>query len=204
MAIAYTSVANLKTYMGVSDTNDDAAFTAVATAVNAFIEDWIGFAAGSAGTAARLYDGDGGDMLFVRGGVTGVETLEVADQTGGTYTATTAFVLKPYSHERPTGWPAWYVTLTDLATTTFTPGFETVRVSPGTAGNWGFAATPPELSRIADVMGTRLFQARKSGEALIVGTTDFGQALIRFLPEPEYRDILDHFAYSLGGKRRVG
>jgi len=203
MAAAYTTVANIKTYMGVSDTNDDAAFTAVATAVNAMIEDTIGFAAASGGSAARSYDGTGGMHLFVRGGVTGIETLEVADQTGGTYTATTDYVLKPYSHERPSGWPAWYVQLTDVADTTFTAGYQTVRITPGTAGAWGFTAIPEELQRIADIMGVRMFRARQSGETLVVGTTDYGEAIVRFLPEPEYRDILDHYAYTLGGKRRA-
>lgn len=203
MAIAYTSVANLKTYMGISDTNADAALTAVATAVNAVIEDYIGFGAGVGSTAARTYDGDGTMRLFVRGGLTGLEKLEVADQTGGTFGTYTDYVLKPYSHERPTGWPAWYVQLTDLAATDFSVGYETVRLTPGTAGNFGFAATPPDLSRIADVLGTRMFQSRQTGELLIVGSDDFGQAVARFLPEPEYRDILNHYAYTLGGKSRV-
>ena len=203
MAAAYTTVDNIKTFMGVTDTNDDAAFTAVATAVNAMIEDNIGFAADSGGTAARTYDGHGGLRLFVRGGLTGVETLEVADGTGGTFSATTDFVLKPYDYERPTGWPAWYVQLTDLADTTFTAGYETVRISPGSAGVWGFAAIPEELQRIADIMGARMFRARQSGETFVIGSTDYGQAIVRFLPEPEYRDILDHYAYTLGGKRRA-
>jgi len=204
MAIAYTSVASLKTHMGVSDTNSDAALTAIATAVNAMVEDYIGYGAGNGGTAARLYDGDGTGDLFVRGGLTGVETLEIADQTGGTFGTYTDYVLKPYAHERPTGWPAWHIRLTDLAATYFSGGYQTVRVTPGTAGNWGFAATPPELARIADILGTRLFQSRQSGEMLVVGSTDFGQAIVRFLAEPEYRDILDHYAFALGGKVRVG
>jgi hypothetical protein len=203
MAAAYTTVANIKTYMGVSDSNDDAAFTAVATAVNAMLEDALGFTADDGGTAARSYDGNGGTQMFVRGGLTGVQTLEVADQTGGTFTATTAYVLKPYDFERPTDWPAWYVQLNDLASTTFTAGYETVRITPGTAGVWGFASIPEELQRIADIMGTRMFQARQSGEMLVVGSDDFGQAIVRFLPEPEYREVIDHYAYTLGGKRRA-
>lgn len=201
MAAAYTTVANLKTYMGVSDTNDDAAFTAVATAVNAFIEDHIGFAADDGGTVARTYDGDGRDRMFIRGGVNGVETLEVADQTAGTFTETTDFVLKPYSHERPTGWPAWYVQLTDLADTTFTAGYQTVRISPGTAGVWGFDAIPEELQRIADTVGVKLFQSRQSGET-VIGTTDYGQAIVSRLLDRDQMDVLDHYAFTLGGKRR--
>ena len=204
MAVAYTSVANLKTYMGITDTNSDAAFTAIATAVNAVVEDYIGYGAGDGGTAVRLYDGNGTGDLYVRGELTGVETLEIADQTGGTFGTYTDYVLKPYSHERPTGWPAWHIRLTDLAATYFSEGYQTVRVTPGTAGVWGFAATPPELARIADILGARMFQARQGGEMLVVGSTDFGQAIVRFLPEPEYRDILDHYAFTLGGKARIG
>lgn len=203
MAVAYTSVSALKVFMSISDSNADAALTAVATAVNAVIEDYIGFGAGVGGTASQTYDGDGTDRLFVRGGLTGLQTLEIATQTGGDFTAYTDFVLKPYSHERPTGWPAWYVQLTDLAATDFSVGYQTVRLTPGTAGNFGFSATPPDLSRIADVLGTRMFQSRQTGELLIVGSDDFGQAIARFLPEPEYKDILSHYAYTLGGKSRV-
>jgi hypothetical protein len=207
MAASYTSVTQLKTFMGVSDTNDDAAFTAVATAVNAFIEDWIGFpataASSAAATAARTYDGSGGESLFIRGGVTGLEKLEVADQTGGTFTETTDYVLRPYTYDRPSGWPAWFVDLTDLATTTYTIGYETVRLTPGTAGVWYFDSMPAELSRIADILGARMFQSRQSGEMMVVGSTDFGQAIVRFLAEPEYRDALDHYAFTLGGKRRA-
>jgi len=201
MAAAYTSLAALKTHMGISDTNDDTALSAVATAVNAIIEDNIGFAAADGGTAIRSYDGNGGDRLFVRGGLQGVTTLEVADATGGTFTATTDYVLKPYAHERPSGWPAWYVQLTDLASVTFTSGYQTVRITPATG--WGFAAIPEELQRIADIMGTRMFQSRQTGETFVIGSGEFGQAIVRFLPEPEYRDVLDHYGFTLGGKRRA-
>lgn len=201
MAASYTSVANLKTFMGVSDTNDDAAFTAVATAVNDMLEDYIGFAAADGGTAARSYDGDGTDELYIRGGIQDIASLAIKDETGGTSStlASTEYVLKPYSHERPSGWPGWRIKLTDKATTygIFTAGYETVVVTPTTG--WGFSATPPLLSRIADILGARMFQSRKSGELLVVGSTDFGQAIVRFLPEPEYVAFLDKLRRTLGG-----
>ena len=201
MAAAYTSLAALKTHMGISDTNDDTALSAVATAVNSLIEDAIGFAAADGGTAIRSYDGNGSDRMFIRGGLQGITTLEVADATGGSYTTTTDYVLKPYAHERPSNWPSWYVQLTDLASVTFTAGYETVRITPATG--WGFAAIPEELQRIADIMGTRMFQSRQTGETFVIGSGEFGQAIVRFLPEPEYRDVLDHYGFTLGGKRRA-
>lgn len=206
MTVAYTSPSAIKTWLGVSDTNHDAAFTAVATAVNSLIEDYIGFGAGSGATAVRTYDGDGTDELFIRGGVQAITTLEIASETGGTFSTmgTAEYVPKPYSHERPSGWPGWRIKLTDKATTygTFTPGYQTVRITP--SGGWDFATTPVHLSRIADILGVRMFQSRQSAEAMLVGSQDFGQSLIRFLPEREHVDYLDHLAFSLGGKVRVG
>lgn len=206
MTVAYTTPSAIKTRMGVSDTNHDAEFTAIATAVNDWLESWIGFSAGSSGTAARTYDGDGTDELFIRGGVQAITTLEIASGTGGTFSTlgATEYVLWPYSHDRPTGWPGWRIKLTDKAATygVFTAGYGTVRITP--SGGWDFASTPEMLKRIADIAGVRMFQARQSGETLTIGTTDFGQAIVRFLPEPEYVGYLDKLAYSLGGKRRVG
>jgi hypothetical protein len=50
-----------------------------------------------------------------------------------------------------------------------------------------------ELSQLAIVLGTRMWQARQSGETLVIGSTDFGQSIARFLPEPEYRQMLDRY-----------
>jgi hypothetical protein len=82
-----------------------------------------------------------------------------------------------------------------------TAGYQTVRITPATG--WGFAAIPEELQRIADIMGTRMFQSRQTGETFVIGSGEFGQAIVRFLPEPEYRDVLDHYGFTLGGKRRA-
>lgn len=206
MTVAYTSPAAIKSLAGITDTNDDAAFTAIATAINDLLEDYIGFGVGSGATAVRTYDGDGTDELFIRGGVQGITTLEVASETGGTWSTmgSTEYVLKPYSHERPSGWPGWRIKLTDKATTygVFTSGYQTVRITP--TGGWDFSATPQLLKRIADIAGLRMFQARKTGEMLVVGSTDFGQAIVRFLPEPEYIGYLDKLAHALGGRVRTG
>lgn len=205
MTVAYTSPSAIKARMGVTDTNNDAEFTAVATAVNDLIEDYIGFSAGSGGTAARTYDGNGGDTFFVRGGLQGITTLEIASETGAAFSTmgTAEYVLRPYSYERPSGWPGWRIELTDKATTfsAFTEGYGTVRITPT---SWDFGGTAPAmLSRIADICGVRMFQARQSGEMMTVGSTDMGQAIVRFLPEPEYLSYLDKLRYVLGGGRKV-
>lgn len=196
-ALAYTSVAAATATMGISDANSTAILNTLALAVNEWVESYIGAPVGPGGTAARTYDGDGSDVLLIRQGVQAITTLEIADQTGGTFStlAATEYVLRPASHDRPgADWPAFRVVLTERATTygTFTQGYDTVRVTP-TAAGFGWAAIPGELSRVATIALVRMFQARQSGEMMVVGSTDFGQAIVRFLPEPEYRFVLDRY-----------
>ena len=202
MALSYTSGTALETRMRSDGATFSAAASAIlsgiATATNELIEGYIGAPIGSGGTAARTYDGDGRDRLWIRQGIQGITTLGIADETGGTFSTLSAseYVLRPASHDRPTGWPAFWVQLTDKATTygVFTNGFDTVRITPT---GWGWSAIPAELSMVADIMGTRLFQSRQGGEMLVVGSTDFGNAIVRFLPEPEFRAILDRYRQAV-------
>lgn len=202
-ALTYTSASALKTRMGISDTNSDTILGAVATAVNEMVESYIGAPVGDMGHDIRYFDGSGSDRLWVRQGIRGgggtAITLEISDGTNGAYKtlATSEYVLRPADHDRPTGWPAFYIILTDAATTygVFTEGYDTVKIEPQQqkGGGWGWAAIPPDLSAVADIMGVRMFQSRQSGEMMVIGSTDFGGAIVRFLPEPEYRNVLDRY-----------
>ena len=206
-ALAYTSGTAIATRMAndgqavVTSSAGSAILDAIGTAVNELIEGYIGGPIGPGGTALRTYDGDGTDELRIVQGFTGIQTLRIRDATNGTWStiSSTEYVQRPHDHERQTGWPAFVVKLTDQATTysTFTRGYDTVEVTPGTAGVWGWAAIPTELSQLGIVLGTRMYQARQSGETLVIGATDFGQSIARFLPEPEYRAILNKYRDAL-------
>lgn len=202
MAAAYVTATTLKTRMGITDTNSDAILGAIATAVCAMVESYIGAPVADGGYATRYFDGNGESTLYIRQGIradaSSEITVSVADKTGGTFTTLAAgeYVIRPLSHDRPTGWPGFWLVLTDAAVTygTFTPGFNTVKIQPtqGVSG-WGWSAIPSDLSSVAEIMATRMFQARQSGEMMVVGSTDFGQAIVRFLPEPEYRFVMDRY-----------
>ena len=203
-ALSYTSGTALETRMAQAGQAFSAAegtvLSGIATAVNELIEGYIGAPVGSGGTVARTFDGNGSDRMWVRQGIQAIATLEIADETGGTFTtlSSSEYVLRPATHDRPTGWPGFEVILTDKATTygVFTVGFDTVRITP-TAAGWNWTTVPPELSTVAAIMGTRMFQSRQSGEMLVVGSTDFGNAIVRFLPEPEFRAVLDRYRQAL-------
>lgn len=197
-ALAYTSGTAIRVRMA-GGTADQAIFDAIGSAVNEIVEGYIGAPIGPAGTAARTYDGDGGHTLYVRQGIAGTAiTLEVADQTGGTFRtlATTEYVLRPAAHDRPTGFPARKVCLTPSATSNFTYGYDTVRVTPDASG-FGWPAIPLDVSLIAVILGTRLYQSRQSGEAMVIGSPEFGAAALGMLERDEVA-VLDRYRYVVG------
>lgn len=194
-ALEYTSGTAIRLRMN-GGTADQSVLDGIGTAVNEWMENYIGAPVGPAGTAIRTFDGDGSNCLWIRQGVNTITTLEVADQTGGSYTAigTAYYRLRPHDYDRPTGWPAFRVELTEQAPVTFTQGWDTVRVTPGTV--WGWTAIPPELSDIAVRLGVKKFQSRKSGEADTVGDADVGIIAIGMLRKMDW-DTLDRYRYVI-------
>jgi len=189
VAQSYTTAAAIKAHSNISDANSDTILGNIATSVNEWVEGYIGRPVGDGGTAARTFDGDGTDGLWIRDGLQDAPTtVEVSDDKGVSYTTITDIELRPFAHDRPTGWPGQQLCRTSG---TFPNGFNAVRVTPNSG--WGWAAIPAELSQVAAIAGLRLFQSSQSGESLAIGTTEFGAAIIRFLPEPEYVAILDKY-----------
>lgn len=200
-AIAYTSATAIKAHANITDTGSDSRLGAIATAVNEWVEGYIGAPVGDGGTAARTFDVEytGLTYLPIRHGIRpGTSpTVEYATTTGGSYTTVASgnYVWRPATWDVPTGWPQFALLLVDDSTPShFHRGFDTVRITPGTAdGGWGWAVTPPELKQVALIAGLRMFQSSQSGESLQIGTTEFGAAIIRFLPEPEYQSVLEKY-----------
>ena len=185
----YTTAAAIKTHAAISDVNADTRLGGIATAVNEMFESYIGGPVGDAGTAVRTFDGDGSRLLYVRQGLQDAPTtVEVSSDKGTTYTTITDIELRPFSHDRPTGWPGFELYRRDGV---FPAGWNSARITPNSG--WGWAAIPPDLSQVALIAGLRMFQSSQSGEVLAIGTTDFGAAIVRFLPEPEYQAVLERY-----------
>lgn len=202
MALEYTTAAAIKTAADISDTNDDDRIGACATAVNELIESYIGAPVGDGGTATRTFDASASKTLWLPHGVRAITTLEYASDSAaakaGTYTeiAATEYVLRGVKGESsdhvPTDWPLFQLILIDGSSpSTFTAGYDTVRITP--SGGWGWASIPADLARVALIAALRVFQSSQSGDSLAIGTTDFGAAIVRFLPEPEYQNVLERY-----------
>ena len=203
----YTTLARVKANADISGTADDARLTSTVDAVNAWVESYIGIdllePAGGPQAAARTFDmQEPGKTLHVSYGFEDVALLEYAVNSraakNGDYTtiATTEFVERgpagQPSGEEPPGWPKFQIKLLPDSTPAFFPaGYDVVRLTPTTG--WGFGSVPEDLRRVADVAALRMFQSSQSGDALAIGSTDFGAAIIRFLPEPEYVAIMERY-----------
>ncbi len=171
----------------------------IATWVNDSLEQYCQRPIGPSGTTARTYDGDGTTELWIPEGLSGISTLKVKNATGGTLATlgATEYVLRPASHKRPTGWPAFYIKLTDLATTvaSFTWGYDTVEVTPDSSG-FGWPRIPVELQHLATTWGVRLFQNRQGGEAGQTGSADFGASAYIVLTDADY-EILNRYRFAV-------
>lgn len=202
-ALAYTSGTAIATRIIADGATVSSASTAIlsniALGVNDALESYCNRPIGPGGTAARTYDGDDSDELWIPEGLSGISQLRIRSATGGTWSAlgSSEYVLRPHSHRRPPGWPAFYIKLTDLATTysAFTWGYDTVEVTPDSSG-FGWASIPLELSELALRWGVLLWQARQSGEAGQVGSADFGQATLRVLTDEDY-EVLNRYRFAV-------
>lgn len=201
-ALSYTSGTAILTYMAadgqsITGAGSTAICATIASVVNDRLEQYVQRPIGPGGTAARTYDGDGTDELWIPEGINGITTLVIYDATGGTaYTmGSTEYALRPHSHQRPTGWPAFLIKLTDLATTqtSFTWGYDTVSVTPDSTG-WGWTSIPVELTNLADRWGVKMYQDRaQTGGG---GEGDFNAVAYSYLT-PEDKVILNRYRMTV-------
>jgi hypothetical protein len=138
------------------------------------------------GTTVRLYDGNGGLTLRIPEGCVSLTTVEVATGTGGSYATlgTTEWRLRP-AHPAP-DWPYTELVLTDLATTTFTPGYDTVRLT----GVFGWASVPQLVTEAVLQLAQRSYNQSQTADAGQIGVGDLGtMTLSSQRPDAWYRAL---------------
>jgi len=150
------------------------------------------------GTATLLFDvGRDSRELQVPKGIATLTQLEVATQSqpdsGGTYVTVPVadWFLRPVTAERERGWPATKVVITDRPTGAiphFYAGYNVVRAAIAL----GFAAVPGDIAGVGESAVVRRWKAKQSGQADIVGSSEFGARTLRFI-SPEERLVLDRY-----------
>lgn len=178
---------------GVTDTADDTLIGKICDRVNAFLEGPHGCqrVVAPISSATYLLDGDGSGYLYFRPGIRAITELKIGDYTGDTLDtlAVTDYLLRPRTHERLPGWPAFYVQISDKPAgfhRVFHQGFETVSLTC-TAG---WAAIPDDLTHVALTTAVRAWHGRQSGQADIIGNDETGAPLVSRYVAPEHWGII--------------
>lgn len=203
---SYATAALIKERAGITDTYDDTLLGKIADQVNMWIErETQRVLAPITGTPVLTYDGTGSNRLYLPvtadddypfiGGIRAITTVEVQEYTGAGYTtlAATDYFLRGKSHPAA---PYDWLYLSDHPAGSYTrwpKGFDTVRIT----ATCGWASIPDDVVEVAVTLGVRLWHARKTGQADLVGTDEMGQTLVSRLVSMRDRNTLR--AYTLPG-----
>jgi hypothetical protein len=137
-----------------------------------------------------VLDGDGGRVLRVPMGLLTVTNVEVAPATGESYAAVAgSYFLRPKEYDRPAGWPATELHLSDLSGDYFPSGYDTVRLT----GTFGWASVPAEVREIAASTVVRAWHAKQAGQTDIIGNDDTGRPQVSRYVSKRDRDTLARY-----------
>lgn len=164
---------------------------------------------GSGATAQRCYIFDGEPswggfgpqtlVMPVPNGIISLSSLEVAPtwnaaSTSWALTPATDRLLRPSPLDREPGWPATQIHLSPIPSASNTyPYFAGYAAVARAVGTFGWPAIPDEIVDCAETVVIRAFQARRTGQGDMVGTTDTGQVLISRMLAAEWRDVLGRY-----------
>ncbi len=195
-ALSYATTANVKVRLGIgtADTTDDDLLGDIVDQTNDYIESYTWRPIGPTAGGTATFDGAedvswDGRSLTVRQGIRTITSITVAPSTGSTaVTGTVAdFVILPRVQNRKPDWPGFEVRIKDAVTgsvSIFGHGYGDIVI----VGDFGWAAIPPALTELAEVLAVRTWHARKAGQADVVGSDANGEPIVsRFLSMKDRR-----------------
>lgn len=192
--MAIISASDLKTWMGISDSNDDTLITTAASAACTWVIQTCGrsFEVTASGSESSRVFRPKSHTLCVTDDFSSTVNLTVSLDGGddGTYetalTLNTDYIVEPlngledgltvpYRKLRATSW------LFDTCAT-----IPSVQVT----ARWGWAAVPDAVKQAALIEGARIAKRSKSPEGVLGGFQDFGATPIRQKADPDAMSLL--------------
>jgi hypothetical protein len=157
---------------GTTDTSDDTLITEIVEEVSDYIQHYTGRQFVPSTGVTYVMNTRAGRVLRIPRGIRTVTSLGVnviANQpdSGGTYTTITAanILLRPSTADLPPGWPATEIRLSGAQSV----WFANVENGATVTGNFGFAATPPDIQAVAIDGSVAAYQMRKNGTSGVFG-----------------------------------
>lgn len=158
----YITSAQLKTYLKITDTNDDAAIATAVADISRGIEDYCGRQFNAAGSvSSRVYEPRRDGCVRVDDISTTVGLVIAVDTAGdGSYSTTLTsaqYELRPLNGvvRGQTGWPYWEIWPVDYCWPTYWR-----RAPIRVTANWGWAAVPAPVTQAAYILGNDTFGLR--------------------------------------------
>lgn len=185
----YATKADLKVRLSITDTTDDTLLQSICDWANAGIESFTKRVLAPITYTAALFDGydavENGRCLMIPRGIRTISSLQVAPNTGGTFTTVASgdYFIQPNDQERDPGWPGTELWLSDIpsgATSLpiFLPGFSNIRIT----GTGGWAAQPDDVIDVALNVAVAKWRGRSAigGDTFSTGT-DGERTFTRYL-----------------------
>jgi hypothetical protein len=185
-ALSYCTRANVKIRLGIDsgDTTDDTLLDSIVAQTNDWIELYcqrpVGPSNGGTATFDSTDDVSGyTGYLYVRRGIRTITSITVAGSTSGTPVAGTVddFIILPRTQDRRPDWPGFYVQVKDTvvgAVSSWGNGYGDITI----VGDFGWAAIPPAIVEIAEVIAVRTWHSRQAGQQDIIGSEANGEPTV--------------------------
>lgn len=203
MADQLTTLAAIKSRLSISDTADDVLLGTLNDQVSGWIEGYTGRKFVPETAVTYTFDTSAGYVLRIPRGIRSISAMGIASMTnqpdsGGTYTAVTlpgSVLLRPRAQDLPEGWPATEVWLSRA--TNSTPLYGTIQNGVTITGNFGFAATPPEIEAVTLDAIASAYSVRRMGASGVIGADDTAVVpWVRFFSHGSpQRGTLDRYRY---------
>jgi len=175
MADQLCTIAQVKVRLfpaGVTDTADDTMLTEIVEQVSDWMQHYTGRKFVPDNAATYVMDTMSGYVLRVPRGIRSVTSIGInamahQPDSGGSYTTLAAadILLRPSSGDLPLGWPPTEIRLSGATSYVF----RTVENGATVTGNFGFAATPPDIQAVAIDGVVAAYQMRKNGTSGVFG-----------------------------------
>lgn len=162
-----------------------------------FIDDQTGWFFYQLASTTYLVDGSDTDVIIPNIPIVSVSLLESQYYTGATWNTIAAGQYFLYPSLPSQGWPYTYIRLTDIPTTgqstKFWRGKQNVRITAVA----GFPAVPSAITHLTLKLAARIWKARDTGFAGVVGSVDTGILTVKDLDSTDKYTLATYTRPSL-------